>query len=78
MEGISPVAAQAAQGGLAQELQPMQAGAMQDYYTGTAGLQDAFMRAQAQGGLGWTNTMPGLTDLKTRNIGLISQLMGIA
>lgn len=78
MEGISDVAAQAAQSGLAQQLQPQQLALQEQYQTGSAGLQDAFMRSRAQAGLGWMNTMPGLTDLKTRRTGLVSQLMGMA
>ncbi len=79
MEGISPIAAQAAQGGLAQQLQPMQAGLQEQFHTGSAGLQDAFMRSQAQAGLGWAGQAVGMQGLQNQQQGnLLRFLSGMA
>lgn len=79
MEGISDVAAQSAQSGLAQQLQPQQLALQEQYQTGSAGLQDAFMRSRAQAGLGWGGQAIGMQNLQNQNQGnLLRFLSGMA
>ncbi len=70
---------QAVQGNLSRFLEPLQAEAMGNYYTGTSGLQDSFQQAQAQAGLGWGGLAQKMFGLQGQRQGnLLNFLSGLA